>query len=71
MASASCGQDASCRLAGRTGLDEALRKALLLFNGLGDQVEVPELLDRLAEAFALVDPKVAQLVELACSPAAA
>jgi hypothetical protein len=49
--------------------DAALRsKALAVVNGIGDQATGSELLDRLAETFALVDPKVAQLVEVCSHP---
>jgi hypothetical protein len=49
--------------------DAALRnKALAIVNGLGDQATGSELLDRLAETFAAVDPQVAQLVEMCSHP---
>ena len=49
--------------------DAALRaKALAIVNGIGDQATGSELLDRLAETFAVVDPKVAQLVEICSHP---
>ena len=49
--------------------DAALRaKAVALVSGINDQATGSELLDRLAETFALVDPKVAQLVEVCSHP---
>jgi hypothetical protein len=49
--------------------DATLRsKALAVVNGIRDQATGSELLDRLAEAFAAVDPKVAQLVEICSHP---
>ena len=49
--------------------DVALRtKALAVVYGIGDQATGSELLDRLAETFAMVDPKVAQLVEICSHP---
>ena len=49
--------------------DAALRgKALAVVNGIGEQATGSELLDRLAETFAAVDPKVAQLVEICAHP---
>jgi hypothetical protein len=43
-------------------------KALAIINGAGDRATGSELLDRLAEALAAVDPKVAQLVEVCSHP---
>ena len=49
--------------------DPALRtKALAVVSGISDQATGAELLDRLAETFAVVDPKVAQLVEICSRP---
>ena len=49
--------------------DAALRgKALAIVSGIGEQATGSELLDRLAETFAAVDPKVAQLVEVCSHP---
>jgi hypothetical protein len=49
--------------------DAALRsRALTRVNGIGDQATGSELLDRLAEIFAAVDPKVAQFVEMCAHP---
>jgi hypothetical protein len=49
--------------------DAAIRaKAEALFGGVSDQATGSELLDRLAETCALVDPKVAELVELCSHP---
>jgi hypothetical protein len=49
--------------------DVALRgKALAVVNGISDQASGSELLDRLAETFALVDPRIAQLVDLCSRP---
>ena len=49
--------------------DAALRaKAAAVFGGINDQATGSELLDRLAETFALVDPKAAELVELCSHP---
>ena len=49
--------------------DVALRsKALAVVYGIGDQASGSELLERLAETFALVDPKAAQLVEICSHP---
>lgn len=44
------------------------KEAVALISGIGDQATGSELLDRLAEAFAMVDPKVAELVELCSRP---
>ena len=43
-------------------------KALAIVNGMGDKATGSELLDRLAETFALADPRVAELVELCSHP---
>ncbi len=43
-------------------------RALAVINGAGDQATGSDLLDRLAETFALVDPRVAQLVEICSHP---
>ncbi len=49
--------------------DAALRaKAVAIVSGISDQATGSELLDRLAETFALVDPKVAELVEICSHP---
>ncbi|MEI8373230.1 MAG: hypothetical protein WCJ35_10410 [Planctomycetota bacterium] len=49
--------------------DAALQgKALAVVTGISDQATGSELLDRLAETFAIVDPKVAQLVEICSRP---
>src|SRR5271157_6150693 len=49
--------------------DTSLRtKALAVVYGISDQAAGSELLDRLAETFALVDPKVAQLVDICSHP---
>jgi hypothetical protein len=49
--------------------DTALReKALNLVHGISDQATSSELLDRLAGTLALVDPRVAQLVEICSHP---
>ncbi len=49
--------------------DAALRaKAAAVFGSINDQATGSELLDRLAETFALVDPKAAELVELCSHP---
>jgi hypothetical protein len=50
-------------------IDSAVRaKALTIVNSISDQATGSDLLDRMAEVFAVVDPKVAQLVEI-CSRA--
>jgi hypothetical protein len=55
-------------LAGSTS-DAALRaRALTVVGGISDQATGSELLDRLAETFAIVDPKVAELVEICSHP---
>ena len=41
---------------------------MAVVNGIGDQAAGAELLDRLAETFAVVDPRVAQLVEICSHP---
>jgi hypothetical protein len=43
-------------------------KALAIVNGVSDQATGSDLLDRLAETLAAVDPKVAQLVEVCSHP---
>ncbi len=49
--------------------DTSLRtKALAVVGSIGDRATGSELLDRLAETFAVVDPKVAQLVEICSHP---
>ena len=49
--------------------DAALRnKALAIIGSIGDPASGSELLDRLAETFAVVDPKVAQLVDICSRP---
>jgi hypothetical protein len=49
--------------------DAALRaKASAVMGGIGDQASGSVLLDRLAETFALADPKVAELVEMCSHP---
>ncbi len=53
----------------KNAADPGLRsKALAVVSGIGDQAGGSELLDRLAETFALVDPKVVQLVEICSHP---
>ena len=43
-------------------------KAVAIVGGISDQATGSELLDRLAETFAMVDPKVAELVEICSHP---
>ena len=53
----------------KNAADAALHgKALAVVTGITDQATGSELLDRLAETFAIVDPKVAQLVEICSYP---
>jgi hypothetical protein len=48
----------------------ALAKAMSIISGIGEKADGTELLDRLGEAFAAVDPDVAQLVDLCSRPRA-
>ena len=67
---AGCGRQGPGRgLAAARAADPALRgKGLAVVSGIGDQASGSVLLDRLAETFALADPKVAELVEICSHP---
>ena len=62
-------QGPGCAWLQQNAADAALRtRALAVVNSIGDQAAGSELLDRLAETFALVDPRMAQLVEICSHP---